>query len=571
MAARGEARKLPVEVPAQVSRPLPADPAAEPEPQGPAARAAPRRRRLRLSMLAVSILAVNVLALALLLGGLLYLDQYRESLVDAKTAALMNEAEIMAGALGQRAVVGDMASRRIDTEIAGELVRRFVGITRHRARVFGADGSLLIDSRELLAAGREVQRSILPPPDAAPTLEQVVDRLMGLFDGLFRRDWELPLYNEAPDQRADDYDESADALLGESAKALRIAADGSLVMSVAVPVQNFKLVLGALMISADDEDIEAGVREVRSAILRVFWLALAITVFMSLFLAWSIARPIRRLAEAADKVRHGYSRRVTIPDFSARHDEIGELSMALADMTESLYNRIDAIESFAADVAHEIKNPLTSIRSAVEAIERVGADEHRVRLLEIISGDVARLDRLISDISDASRLDAELSRAETVTFDAVGLLETLVEIQRTTAAEGGPRFVIRNAAPGPVIISGIEERIGQVVRNLLDNAVSFSPPGGLIELGIALDGIRVILTVTDEGPGLPEDNLEKVFERFYTLRPEAEAFGTHSGLGLSISRQIAEAHDGTIRAMNRRDSSGAVIGARFVVELPVRR
>jgi two-component system sensor histidine kinase ChvG len=258
-----------------------------------------------------------------------------------------------------------------------------------------------------------------------------------------------------------------------------------------------------------------------------------------------------------------------IPDLSRRADEIGDLSGALREMTEALWQRLDAIERFAADVAHEIKNPLTSLNSAVETVQRVTDPTQRAKLLAIVADDVRRLDRLISDISDASRLDAELSRAETGPIDLARMLATLVEAHAATrASETAPRLVLDAASGAAGIVSGIEGRIAQVFGNLIANAVSFSPPGGAIRLNLIEQGDGIVVTVEDDGPGLPEGKLEAIFDRFYSERPKGEKFGTHSGLGLSISKQIVEAHGGSICAENRLGPDGRVAGARFIVRLP---
>ncbi len=525
-------------------------------------------RRGWISSLTVRILAINVLALAILFGGLLYLGQYRSGLIEAKVASLSGEARIIAGALGESAIAGAPADPVLDVELARQMVGRLVVSGRARARVFARDGALIVDSRELAAAGREVQSAVLPPPGEVSAPVRAVRRAYDWIVARLPQDVGLPLYNEAPDQRAEDYREVAGALAGRAGSALRVGGDGRLVISVAFPVQHFKKVLGALMLSAGSADIGHSVRQVRLAIVQVFMLALAITVLLSLFLAGTIARPVRRLAQAARRVRQGHAHRVEIPDFTRRRDEIGELSGALSDMTEALYQRLDAIERFAADVAHELKNPLTSMRSAVESLPHVKNPEQEARLIEIIRDDVTRMNRLITDISEASRLDAELSRAETVPVDIGHLLTTTAEIYRATAGAASPALELAIAESDALVVDGIEDRLGQVVTNLLANTVSFSPPGGGIRLGAARQGAEVVFSVEDQGPGIPERDLEAVFERFYTLRPEGEAFGTHSGLGLSISRQIVEAHGGTIRAENARDALGRVVGARFVVRLP---
>jgi two-component system sensor histidine kinase ChvG len=285
---------------------------------------------------------------------------------------------------------------------------------------------------------------------------------------------------------------------------------------------------------------------------------------------------VRRLAEAAERVRRGTKSRQEIPDFSARSDEIGHLSGALRDMTRALYNRIEAIESFAADVAHELKNPLTSLRSAVETLPLARTDDSRSRLLSIIQHDVRRLDRLISDISDASRLDAELARTDAEPVDMARLLETVISVanERRRAHDPSIRLTIEPDQKGRsgLFVSGYDSRLGQVVSNLLDNGRSFSPPDGEIRVLLRRVKGKIEIIVDDDGPGIPPHALERVFERFYTDRPE-QGFGQNSGLGLSISRQIVEAHGGSIAAQNRlgppdEDGEPTRLGARFIVRLP---
>jgi two-component system sensor histidine kinase ChvG len=308
--------------------------------------------------------------------------------------------------------------------------------------------------------------------------------------------------------------------------------------------------------------------ETRRDILKVFSVTLLITVLLSIYLAGSIARPIRQLAAAAERVRRDHSRRHKIPDMARRNDEIGELAGSLKDMTEALWLRMDAIESFAADVAHEIKNPLTSLRSAVETTARLKDPEQQRKLMVIIQEDVTRLDRLISDISDASRLDAELSRAETGDVDLTAMLETLADIHNSTQTTGHP-VQLQAKASLHVHVAGMEGRLAQVFRNLISNAQSFSPEDGAILVSLTTDGAYAVVQVDDDGRGIPAGKESAIFERFYTERPGGEKFGTHSGLGLSISRQIVEAHGGSIAATNRTGADGNVQGARFTVRLPL--
>jgi two-component system, OmpR family, sensor histidine kinase ChvG len=334
---------------------------------------------------------------------------------------------------------------------------------------------------------------------------------------------------------------------------------------VAIPVQRFRAVRGALLLSTQGGDIDQIIENERWQILKVAGVAAVVVVVLSTLLAGTIAVPIRRLAEAADRVRRRIKSRVEIPDYTQRHDEIGDLSGTLRAMTDALYSRIEAIERFAADVAHELKNPLTSLRSAVETLPLAKSDDSRGRLLAVIKHDVRRLDRLISDISDASRLDAELQRQETGPVDLARLLKTVVgmanEVQRDDVT------VALSFEGQSFVVPGHDSRLGQVINNLVDNARSFSSPGGVVRVKCRRSKDAVEITVEDDGPGVRPDALEKIFERFYTDRPQ-QNFGQNSGLGLSISKQIVEAHGGQLWAENRIGTDDRVLGARFTLRLP---
>ena len=333
-------------------------------------------------------------------------------------------------------------------------------------------------------------------------------------------------------------------------------------------MQRYRQVLGALFLSKPGDSVENTLRDTRLTVLGVFGIALSVTVLLSLYLASTIAWPIHRLAQAADRVRRSKGRQVKIPDLSRRKDEIGDLSGALRDMTEAVWKRMDAIEGFAADVSHEIKNPLTSLRSAVETVARVDDPAQQRRLMGIILDDVQRLNRLITDISDASRVDAEMSRADAEPVMLRDLLHAIADIYAATAKEDAPRIEVIARTDDPLTVLGAEGRLGQVLRNLVSNAVSFSPPDGVIALKARRHAGRIQIAVEDEGPGIPPDKLKAIFERFYSERPQGEKFGTHSGLGLSISKQIVEAHGGTLTAENLTSPDGRIRGARFVVDLP---
>ena len=526
-----------------------------------------------MSLLTLRILALNILALGILAAGLLFLGDYRSGLIEAKIESTTTLAAMIAGAIGEGAT-GPPDFAALDAETARQMVRRLVEPTTTRALLFDTGGALLADSRRLLEGGRVVeQRPLAPPADMVWAMRRVV----AIYDWVLGHSpWrpELPAYRESTTPHAREFPEALAALEGHSGYRPRLA-DEVVILSVAVPVQGFKRVVGALLVQTDTGDIETSVREVRLAILRIFAAVLAITVLLSIYLAGTIARPIRRLAEAAERVQRGKHQRVAIPDFTARRDEIGDLSAALREMTTDLYERLDAIESFAADVAHELKNPLTSLRSAIESIETIDDDERRGALLALLKDDIGRIDRLIGDISQASRLDAELSRAAFSIVDLGDLLETLVAVHRATATSddadhGAPaiEIEIEMADRDRLLVEGIDDRLGQVAQNLLDNAVSFSPPGGTIVIRAAPTDGRVRFSVEDQGRGVPEHRAERIFERFYTDRRAGDRFGRHSGLGLSICLRIAKAHGGTITAENRHDPDGVVLGARFVVDLP---
>ncbi len=525
----------------------------------------------RLRSLTARVLAVNMVAVVILAFGLLYLDRYKQNLIDSHLDSLAIQGGIFAAALGEAAVTTNLAAGQDTlTALARPMVRRLAVPARLRARLFAANGDLIADSQFVGMVRGEVEVAPLPPPRDGGALTALVDAYDWLV-GLVTTGREYPEYVDPPNARAADFAEAQRALGGERTRIVRSGADDGVVLSVAVPVQRYKQVLGALMVTAGSAEIEESLREVRTEILSVLGFVLVIIVALSLWLAGTIARPMRRLAAAAQSVGAGAGEAGDIPDLTSRGDEIGNLSGALRDMTAALRARIDAIEGFAADVAHEIKNPLTSLRSAVETASKVEDPVKQRRLMAVILDDVQRLDRLISDISDASRLDAELGRARLGRVDLSGLLAILVEVEQTAAdsrAAEAPRLILDLPPAGPVAVRGIEDRLAQVFRNLIANAVSFSPPGGEIRIAVRVERKNALVIIEDQGPGLPEGKFEAIFNRFYTERPAGEKFGTHSGLGLSISRHIVEAHRGRIWAENMV-ADGRVSGARFTVRLNI--
>jgi two-component system, OmpR family, sensor histidine kinase ChvG len=550
------------------------------------------------SSLTRRIVFLNVAGLLALSIGINFLSEFRAGLIDARVQSLLVQGQIIAGAIAASATVETDSSLTIDPDKLLELhpgesygpseealygidfpinpervapvLRRLVSPTKTRARIYDRDGVLLVDSRNLFGRG-DVLRFDLPPPNAEKP---------GLFERAFigLRRWlgrgDLPLYHELGALNGRGYPEVAQALNGQNASIVRISERGDVIVSVAVPVQRFRAVRGALMLSTQGADIDDMVEAERLAILKVFLVATAVMVVLSILLAGTIAEPVRRLADAAESVRRRIRSRVEIPDFTRRRDEIGHLSGTLRDMTNALYSRIEAIESFAADVAHELKNPLTSMRSAVETLPVARTEESRGRLLSIIQHDVQRLDRLISDISDASRLDAELQRQEAAPVDLTKLLNTLVAVANEVKRDDSVKVTLRfeGGGAGAFEVPGHDSRLGQVVDNLIENARSFSPPGGTVRVTCRRLKNNIEILVDDDGPGVRPDAFEKVFERFYTDRPH-QGFGQNSGLGLSISKQIVDAHGGAIWVENRpgpADEQGeaTVVGARFIVRLP---
>ena len=551
------------------------------------------------SSLTRRIILLNLAGLLALVIGILYLSQFRAGLIDARVRSLQVQADIIAGAIAASATVetdsitidpdkllelqtgdsygpaDDLLSTLefpINPERVAPVLRRLITPTNTRARIYDRDGVLVLDSRNLYGRG-DVLRFDLPPPDAGKP-------------GFFERQWnsvrkwlakgDLPLYIELGPENGKGYPEVAQALAGQKASVVRINQRGEVIVSVASPVQRFRAVRGALLLSTQGADIDQMVEAERWAILKVFLVAAAVMIVLSMLLARTIAGPVRRLADGAERVRRRIRSRVEIPDFTERGDEIGHLSGTLRDMTNALYTRIEGIESFAADVAHELKNPLTSLRSAVETLPLAKTKDSHDRLLAVIQHDVQRLDRLISDISDASRLDAELQRQEAEPIDLAKLLTAVVDSANSLRNENGVGVTLSfegGSGSSAFMLNGHDSRIAQVIDNLVENARSFSSAGGNVRITCRRLKSDIEIVIDDDGPGIREDAFEKIFERFYTDRPH-QGFGQNSGLGLSISKQIIEAHGGRMWAENRNGvptHDGArplVLGARFIVRLP---
>ncbi len=525
-----------------------------------------------LSPLMVNIMAVNAMALFILVGGVLYLNQFYDDLIEARIETLKIQAEIIGNALGESSAVVTETDT-IDLAAARQIISRLVGPTDDRARLFTRQGMLIADS-QFLAGEKRIIAEELPALDQPVPIAEIIENTIFEFLADMRPVLDAPPHIDTPGIHGNDLSEVGTALTGETAVQLRRHSDGGYMINIAVPVQRFRRVLGALVLTGQTEDIEDIVRSEQMTTVRIFAGALFITILLSFFLGRRLARPIRVLARAAERVRRGIGREDSIPEFAHRRDEIGDLSRSLSDMTRALYNQIDAVERFAADVAHELKNPLSSLRSAVETLRRTNRPDLQKRLFDVIEDDVKRLDRLISDISDASRLDAELTRGHMQNVDIGVMLNTLNDAYDTMHASknnklNGVRVVMTDLEAGIFLVQGIDGRLGQVWNNLIDNAVSFSPKNADVHITAEIKNGFAHIEVRDQGPGLPEGSEEKIFSRFYSERPETEAFGNHSGLGLAISRQVIEAHGGTINAENIVGNDNIIKGAVFKVSLPL--
>ena len=529
---------------------LRADPPS-PKPAEARAAAPPRGGWPLGSRLGRLIIVLNLLGLAILVGGALVLNEMRQGLVNARLEGLLLEGQVIANVIDQSATVGD-PEPALEADTASNVLQALFD-TAHaqRARLYDVDGHVIFDSRvvadrveasPLPPAGKPGQHALIPLPSAVSSAK----RLSRAHAALAR--------------------ELAQALRGDTVSNVRIGEDGRKVVSVSIPIEHVREVLGVLTLEAGD--VDKIIAAERVALIPFILMAVAVTLLSSLLLTTLVARPVLRLARAADRVRLQRARAIALPDLARRRDELGDLTRSLEDMTHTLSERLEAIERFAADVAHELRNPMTSIRSAVETLDLVKGAEPRARLLAILQQDVGRLDRLITDISNASRLDAELARESPRPLDLARLLADICAFYEATAKPGEPRVrFVEGSASEAMRVSGREGPLGQVIRNLVDNARSFSPRGGEVRVGVRRRRGEIVAQIEDDGPGMPPENLETVFDRFYTSRPKGSAFGGNSGLGLAIARQIVEAHGGRIWAENRL-SGAAVVGARFIIAMP---
>ncbi|MEO5708058.1 MAG: ATP-binding protein [Alteraurantiacibacter sp.] len=500
------------------------------------------------SSLTARTLAVNLIPLLLLAGGIFFLDSYRRQLLDERFKLARIEAQIAAEALS-----GATRARQ-------EALMIQIGKEQHlRLRIYDPKGALDADSFELAEPS-----FVFDDPVAEPFMEDFARWTDSAVNWVVGAPSPAPYVEPAPidGPDAEEWPEVVRAReLGYTQIELRSAPDGTPVINTAAPVgvQNY-----TLLTTRNAADITQSVRSARSQLLSAIALALVVSIILSLYLASTIIEPLRRLVRAAVQVRTGREREVEVPRMSERGDEIGVLARSVSDMTATLRQRIDAVESFAADVAHEIKNPLASLRSATESLAVVKDEALRAQLIEVAAHDVRRIDRLVSDISEASRIDAEISRARFEAVDMARLLERLIAAREERGLNEGRRMVLTTSS-GPFVVMGVALRLERIASNLLDNAISFSPEGGTVAVRVERVGDRVITSVSDEGPGIAPDMREQVFLRFHSDRPDAEGFGHHSGLGLAIARTIAEAHAGSLRVADRVDGRP---GACLVLDLP---
>jgi two-component system sensor histidine kinase ChvG len=497
------------------------------------------------STLAWRILAVNILTVLILALGVIYLETFRNKLSKERIHRTEREAEISA-----------IVARSLPQEQRAEALAAIGQSTRSRIRLYDSDGKLVGDTWLLTGPTYELrdpsQESWMK--DAARALDRGFNALVGAESA--------PAFVEPATDRITAWPEAYQAQQAEAVTSIiRQAPDLTPVLAAAAPVDG-----GALLVTDNDRSLTRAVRRQRAGLAIAVAISFALSIYVSLFLARTIVRPLRRIALAAHRVRLGRAREVRVPRLPSRTDEIGLLARSVADMSQSLRHRIDNIEAFAADVTHELKNPLASLRSAIDGLSSVSDPKLRDRLIAVAREDVVRLDRLIGDISEAARTDAELARARFEPVDLGPLIEQVVTSWETRRIKGDVRIAYARPRKESAVVLGDAGRLARAIDNLIDNAVSFSPAGGLVEIAASRVGKQVRVRIDDEGPGVPEEAREAIFNRFHSIRPDSEGFGRHSGLGLAIAKAIVEGHDGEISVKDRDDAPS---GARFTIKLPV--
>ena len=567
--------------------------------------------RFRFRSLTGRLFVFNLIGVLILIIGVFYFSQTRQWLIEDSTRNLRAQGEIIAAAIARttnasRANVNldeeelfqsdidgtrDLDStelERLELPIKPQLIapvfRQLIRPTNTRARIYSLDGTLILDSDTVLTRGKIFGEELPSLNDNEKSgvwysLQEKMDKFFGWF-----RNIELPLYKDIGDANGNAYTEVRLAINGDTSSLVMVNEKRQHIVSIGVPVRRGKMVLGALQLTTRGGDIDKRLAEERQTFIMLAAAAILATVLSTLLLAGTIGRPMKRLSEAAKHVRRSIRARTEIPDMTDRLDEIGQLSAAFSDMTQALYRRIEASEKFAADVTHELKNPLTSVRSAAETLKVAKSPELRQELCETIENDVRRLDRLITDIASSSRLDAELALGDLQSLDIGEMLNAIINIFNDIheASDISIKLDLKTVPSGSDEYSVLahESRLAQVLNNLIDNAISFSPKGSTVWVRAERLATEIEIRVEDEGLGIPPENIEKIFNRFYTDRPNPDAFGLNSGLGLSISRDIIAAHKGQIWAENRYASKSSkgntksaergdqALGARFIIRLP---
>ena len=516
------------------------------------------------------ILGVNIIAVAVLGIGFLYLGHYQKQQIDKELNLMVTEANLFGAALLESELLEDDLSYEINNRVE-KFVKRLANTAEKRALLFSDEGILIANTDRRASKDGSAVTTILPGPIIQSDFMKMLNALASMFLNLMPGGdvQQLDLYPYTLSSRIQAYPNAKHAFdtTLASTKAWRSKGD-EVILTAAVPIMSGENIVGVLVLEKGGESIKKAINSLRLDILLVFLIGLLATILLSLYLASTIATPLRVLANSADEIRRSKQRKTDIPDFSARQDEIAMLSESLQAMTEALWNRMDAIERFAADVSHELKNPLTSLKSALETAARIKDVEKKDRLMAIVEQDIRRLDRLITDIAEASRVDSELSKAELLPIDLKTLIEDVISLYERSAEKNTP--IVFKTSLDKAIISGQKRRLSQVFQNLLDNAISFSPNGKPVNINLfqIMDKSGFVVTVEDAGPGIPIDNIDKIFQRFYTERPVDEAFGNHSGLGLNIAKQIIDSHHGEISAENMIDLHGQITGCRFTLIFP---
>ena len=522
------------------------------------------RNKITISPLLLRLLTLNILALFFLLGGLFSIDRYQQTLQENEFKKLEDEGRILSQAIGRTILpTDDLRSQVIITREAQETIGYLLSQSRVRIRLFSYQGDLLADSERSVGFHTRISSAELPSLEKKNIFRIFFEKVYSYVSLFLVKTSKLNIYKENTLQQAEDYKEVLNALYGEETRVLMQLGNGKKLLGVALPVQSYKKITGAILLTLDSTIIENKLKDFRFEVFKIFFLALFLTICVSIYLSANIVKPIRKLANAAKNINPSEGRRISVPQFSDRKDEISELSVSIKEMLNSIWNRMDAIENFAADVAHEIKNPLTSLKSAVDVANNTNDKKQFNKLSKIINQDIKRLDRLVTDISNASRLDAELSREGMKKFNIKKILEETANFYNRDENKILFNFV-KNS---DYSIYGNEQRLSQVFNNVIDNALSFNKGYKKIEIFLKSNKNNIFVEISDYGPGIDRNNFNKIFDRFYTERPSKEKFGEHSGLGLSIVKQILEVHKGLIKVENRLGKNKKIIGAKFIITL----